>query len=750
MNYPVPGSPRGIAVGAFTSSKALDIAVATADANVSVLIGNGDGTFQPQYTVQAVPSTGSYASYATNAIAVGDFNGDGHLDMAVLCIGSNTAGTVAGTINVLLGDGTGHFGTPTVIPLDGNWPVQILAGDFNNDSKTDLAVLNYMGESVTVLLGNGDGTFNILPDTVIGLSGTAVMAAADFNKDGKLDLAVGNNDGVAVLLGNGDGTFQPLVNWAIPGVAAALQVGDFNNDGNLDIAATASAAGDTSICVLLGQGNGSFQSPPISSVGLGFYVFATGDFNSDGKLDLASGSSADLYGGNLAIFLGDGTGSLNASAVGVAGVSVDNASIAGGGTALDINGDGYPDLIMGTGNEPLGAATVMLNCGLRCTNTAVMSSATSPVFNQPVTFTATVTSANARAAGPPTGAVIFQATPRSGVSTTLGSATISGGVGTLTTSVGLAPGYYYVISANYSGDSNFNSSTSTAEPPPAPELLLQQAPTTVVVSSSPNPSPPGQSVTFTATVTPSTSGIPTGTLTFSDNGNALVAQPLNASGVATFTTSTLSTGTHTVTGTYSGDGDFQTSTSAPIIQTVGTNAASFAVSASPASATVSAGASAIFTITLTTAPSLKSAVSFACSGLPIGASCNFSPVQITPQGASTTTMLTISTTGSGSAAQPFFSLPGRPKPVTPLAIFGLLTFALLLKVRKPGKQKAATPAFLLLCLFATSTGVVACGCNSNNSSSPVQKVTPTGTTQISVVASAAGGTQTTTVSLTIN
>ncbi|MGB6483458.1 MAG: FG-GAP-like repeat-containing protein [Candidatus Acidiferrales bacterium] len=761
VNYAVPGQINGIAVGAFTSNHVPDIAVATQTSTVSILLGNGDGTFQSQYTVQAVPSTGPYSGYVTESIAVGDFNGDGNLDLAVLCTNALSASglpAVQGTINILLGDGTGHFTAQAPIALDGANPDQVLAADFNNDSKMDLAVLNEVSESITILLGNGDGTFNVLADASIGIQSTQI-AAADFNKDGKIDLAVADNTGVGILLGNGDGTFQAITNWTPPSTNSGppnpfvgdLVIGDFNGDGNLDIAAGVGNEGPDGLYVFLGEGNGTFQSPAIGSPVGGGYL-ATGDFNSDGKLDLASGGGPSAN--NLQFYLGSGDGTFSADAVTVAGIT--NA----GGTnanlmqviVTDLNGDGFPDVITSALNYPTSAVSVLLNCGLRCTSTAVTSSPTTSLFGQPVTFTATVAPTNAKATGTPTGTVIFQATTDSEyilppVTTTIGNAILSDGVATLTYS-SLAPGQY-IISANYQGDSNFNSSTSTADPT-QPQQLVGSALTTTSLSSSMDPSAPGQSVTLTATVTPvaPASGVPTGTVTFSVNGNAVASQPMNGSGVATFTTSSLATGTDSITAAYGGGGYFGSSTSSAISQIVGTNAGPFAVSASPTSATVTAGGSAVFTIAVATVPTMTSAISLSCMGLPMGASCSFSPAQITPKGATAKTTLTITTTGSSWMFQPFLDLPTRPNPALPLAAFGLLAFVVLLAGRKQGRQKATAGALVLLCMFVVLTGAIGCGGGSN--STPPPNVTPSGTTQISVMASSSGSSQTTTISLTVN
>src|SRR6267378_2390981 len=189
--------PSGIAVGDFNGDGKADLAVVNfGDWNVYVLLGNGDGTFQAARSVYFAPGGGFPWS-----IAAGDFNRDGKLDLAVSNYGDNS-------LSVLLGNGDGTFQAPLTSPVGTN-PAQVTVGDFNGDGKLDLAVSSVANNTVAVLLGNGDGTFRPAPSLTVG-NGPAGVAVGDFNGDGKQDLAVANlNDNtLSVLLGNGDGTFQ--------------------------------------------------------------------------------------------------------------------------------------------------------------------------------------------------------------------------------------------------------------------------------------------------------------------------------------------------------------------------------------------------------------------------------------------------------------------------------------------------------------------------------------------------------------
>jgi FG-GAP-like repeat len=319
--------PDAIVAGDFTGDGHLDLAVANEGSNtVSVLLGNGDGTFQPQvtYAVGNGPA----------AIVAGDFTGDGHLDLAVTNEGSNT-------VSVLLGNGDGTF-QPQVTYAVGSVPSSIVAGDFTGDGHLDLAVANLFAGNISVLLGNGDGTFQPQVTYAVGKYPNSIVAG-DFTSNGHLDLAVVNSGGsnptgtVSVLLGNGDGTFQPAVTYAVGSAPSSIVAGDFTGDGHLDLAVANLFAG--TISVLLGNGDGTFQSQvtyamPASSEG----TLVAGDFTGDGHLDLAVAGG----GGVISVLLGAGDGTFPTRVTSYAG----GLTGADGGISVagDFNGDGRLDL----------------------------------------------------------------------------------------------------------------------------------------------------------------------------------------------------------------------------------------------------------------------------------------------------------------------------------------------------------------------------------------------------------------------
>jgi len=316
---------------------------------IQVLLGNGDGTFQPAaLVVNSANQTRIPAS-----IAVADFNGDGKPDL-VYTMAPSPAGVESTEYGVLLGNGDGTFQAPTYydagIPL--GW---VVAGDFRGNGKQDLAGTNRTAGSNTIdiLLGNGNGTFQTPVAYTVGSQPTEILTG-DFNGDGKPDLAVANQNDytISVLLGNEDGTFQPQM--ATPSLGQSYPIfmvaADFNHDGRLDLAISLEPAVVDeygSVAILLGNGDGTFQYPGQTITALGDNAgIAAADFNQDGSVDLAISDYPGLQSESsgprrIQIMQGVGDGTFSP------GYSVPIPTYAGVLSATDLNGDGYPDLVAG-------------------------------------------------------------------------------------------------------------------------------------------------------------------------------------------------------------------------------------------------------------------------------------------------------------------------------------------------------------------------------------------------------------------
>lgn len=346
-----PGSPLtfpmvtafSLVTGDFNEDGKVDLAVGDHE-NVSVMIGNGDGTFAAGAVVHLPsPADDDLATPFATGMAAADFTHSGHLGLAVGEYGNAAA-------VILLGDGKGQFSPSSAAfarSKNGDFVNGAGAADFNGDGNLDVMV---QGEFDPVVdLGYGSGAFTTKGELLSPPAFPESVALGDFNGDGKIDAAVASSgtsaypySGLTIALGNGDGTFA-----AAKGSPSSLGqslwtvvTGDFNGDGKLDLAVT--DQGSNTVLVLLGNGDGTFRAPVSVAVGNAPDAIVAGDFNNDGKLDLAVLNEGD---GTLTLLLGNGDGTFKASSG-----SPYLLRAAGSLVAADFNGDGKLDLAVTNGD----------------------------------------------------------------------------------------------------------------------------------------------------------------------------------------------------------------------------------------------------------------------------------------------------------------------------------------------------------------------------------------------------------------
>ena len=555
-SYATGQQPWGIAAADFLGNGLADLAITNSlDNSISILLANGDGSFRSAATVTLpVPFPGGYPT----GIVAGDFNRDGRIDLAVVetCGTSSMCFPVAlpqgnGAVAILLGNGDGTFTLGQTFAT-GVAPYALATADFNNDGMLDLVVANSGDSTVSVFMGSGDGEF--APTALLpSFSGMTPMALAvgDFDGDGALDLAVANagENTIAILINQGcprvspsQCAFAPVMNSVPVGAGpAAIATADLNGDGTLDLAVA--DANGSSVTILLGNGAGAFQRFGANDVSTdpSPAALVIGDFNQDGRLDVVtangSGSLTMLrqasepqvtlttsvgtvtYGQTL--FFSATVTPLPGQPTPTGTVSFFDGGTPIGTASLDNNPVffQYAGLAVGThqltalynGDASFGAsssAAVTEIVQQAQSSTTVIADQNTVPYGQAVVVTATILP---QISGTATGPVVFDDLA---TSMAIGQVVPVNNAAHLTTST-LSPGAHPIV-ALFQGDANLAGSQS-----PSYTVNVVRATTSTTLATSASPATFGQTVTFTATVTPASGSGMTGVVIFQDGSTVL-------------------------------------------------------------------------------------------------------------------------------------------------------------------------------------------------------------------------------------
>ncbi len=341
--YEVGKNPTSVSTGDFNQDGATDIITTNIGNNtLSLLFGNGDGTFKPQISLPTCREPRS--------LTVHDYNRDGFKDIAVACAGSNQ-------VSILYGHEEGMFGIGPSYSMH-RTPVSIAGGDANGDTFADLLVA-LRNDKIQILLGNGDGSFAMGSLYEYGDTPTSI-AATDLNKDGKLDLAVTNggpmSSAVSIWLGKGDGTFESPRDYRTGKRPLRVTFADFNRDGMADLLVV-NGEKDT-FTVFLGNGDGTFRDGKDAGANAGPVYGLAQDFNGDHVTDVAI---VNIQSNDLSILYGKGDGTFRYPPM--------NYRTKGGPFAIASlqlttkNRDEEPGLVVA--NNGGGSVSVFLHRGLR-------------------------------------------------------------------------------------------------------------------------------------------------------------------------------------------------------------------------------------------------------------------------------------------------------------------------------------------------------------------------------------------------
>ena len=532
--YAVGEQVGGVTLGDFNNDGRIDIAASVLAPYPRMLLGDGKGGF----TATVDQNAGAAATTVLNSIVSGDFNGDGKLDVLM----AGTAYGSQGNLGISYGRGDGSF-LPAVPLTVGS----LITADVNGDGRTDMISAAYLnGNAVTASLGQSSGTFDTKNSMPLGLQSGAI-GVIDANKDGKPDLFITGSSSVQLLTGAGDGTFPTLTNLGDlggPYYASAFHTADLDGDGYPDVILETPQG----VKMFYGLPGAKFAPPVLlASAGTNLRI---ADIDLDGKLDLIGLGGSGL----VQVLHGLGNRTFGNAEYYVGGPAPTNVEVA------DVNGDGYPDLVVGNGYND--TVTVLLNLGGAGTTTGKLQVSPEPSeHNKPFTLAYSVSAVGTTQAL--TGTV---ACDLDGMG--LGTILLSHGAGTLVSSAAFQAGSH-TITCRYPGDSTFRGSSVSA----VHTIIPTQVPVSVALSATPASVLRSQTVRLIATLT-SGSGVPFGTVRFMDGTVNLGSVSTDQTGIAQVDTNLLAVGTHTVTAEFSGSANSNTQiaflpvTSAPATVTV--------------------------------------------------------------------------------------------------------------------------------------------------------------------------------------
>ena len=725
--------------GGPATSASLNTPTSVAVHNNSVYIADSENN-----VIRAV-SGGTITTFAGSGVGAGGYSGDGGPAIAALlncprgvAVDANgnlyiadtknhvVRHVVGGTITTLAGNGQQGFqgdngpaiaaslDTPTSIALDPSGNV-FIADTHNQRIRlvTGGRISTFAGNGALGFLGEGTPALNAAFDHPLGVAadGTGNVYIADSNN--QRVRKVDTTGTITTVVANGQEAFLgdsgPPILASLDTPSAVfpfngrLLVTDKDNQRIRLVDPTSVPVADQIVGTMSGPNTVTLSNVGGGTLTLNSVTLSSGDFT------LAGGGSC---GSSFPVSLAGGANcTLNI---------VFAPTIIGPRSAMlqiTDNAPGNPQSITVVGNGIQDSTTL-----------ALVSSQPTSTYGGSVTLAATITPGVATTAPSPTGSVSF-----ADGANVLGSSPVNAGAASFSTSA-LSAGNH-TITATFSGDSNYSGNSGSFT------QLVNKATPTVTLAVQPNPIVSGQPAVLTATVN-SSAGVPTGTVTITDNGTSLGNAPVNASGVATLTV-TLTGGSHALLAVYNGDANFATFSSA----TINVQFANFSVSSQPANATIRTGQMTTFTISITPAAGFTSPVALSCSNVPAAAACLFSQSTVTPNGSAVSTMMTFRTsmTASGGPFGP------RAAPFRP--IFLLIAILAVWQLWLWRSRRLLQPKWVAACAILTIVflGIgCASGPSSGSSGSGSSQTTPPGTYSVTVTGSTSGaGAQSESVSLSI-